>query len=452
MRAPSHVRPPRPELRVFLEDIRENPGDDGVRLILADWLEDHGDDSDRARAELIRLQCALPRAGKLAGRVRRRADKIVATWADDWLGPLHSLAPSWHFERGMLRLALRAVTCFDQRVEDVSRTEAYAWAESLTILDAVPGTVGQLVNHPLVAPLRELSFVDSRVGDNGLELLARAEGLRDLRKLGLAFCGVGGRGLAALRVADALPRLESLDLSQNHLGDADLVPLLLSANPPRLRELHLAHNNLHNGAACLLAQSPLMSSLEVLDLRANRSLGAGGIVHLVGNANARRLRSLNLSQTQPGAAGASALVASPHLARLEELYLDRCDLRDEVAKQFLLAAGLPRLNSIGLGRNMLGDEAAVALAVGPPRPWRRVQLSGNYIGPEGAEALAGSPNLVGVEELCLGGNVLTDAGASSLAWSPHLGKLKLLNVSDNALSAAGQAALVRRFGRDVLLV
>jgi uncharacterized protein (TIGR02996 family) len=437
---------------VFLQDIRDCPDDEGVRLILADWLEDHGDESDQARSELIRLQCALSRAGKLAPRVRRRAEKLIATWADDWLGPLFSLAQGWSFERGRLHLTLRAITCFDPRVEEVSRTEAYAWTESLTVVEATPGTIGQLVQHPLVAPLRELSFVESRVGDNGLELLARAEGLCHLRKLGLAYCSVGGRGLSALRVVEALPALESLDLSQNHLNDADLVPLLLSASPPRLRELHLAHNNLHNGAACLLAQSPLMNFLEVLDLRANRSLGAGGIVHLVGHANASRLRSLNLSQTQPGPGGAAALLSSPHLPRLEELYLDRCDLRDEVAKAFLLSPGLPNLNTIGLGRNFLGDEAAIALAVGHPRPWRRIQLSGNYIGPDGAEALANSAHLSGLEEFCLGGNVLTDQGAQHLVWSPYLDKLTLLNLSDNALSPGGQAALLRRFGREVVLL
>src|SRR5262249_19299503 len=36
--------------------VKEAP-EDVPRLVLADWLEEHGDETDRAHAELIRLQC-----------------------------------------------------------------------------------------------------------------------------------------------------------------------------------------------------------------------------------------------------------------------------------------------------------------------------------------------------------------------------------------------------------
>lgn len=40
----------------FLHDIVTNPADDVVRLIYADWLNDHGQED---RAEFIRVQCEL---------------------------------------------------------------------------------------------------------------------------------------------------------------------------------------------------------------------------------------------------------------------------------------------------------------------------------------------------------------------------------------------------------
>jgi uncharacterized protein (TIGR02996 family) len=40
--------------RPFLDDIRDNPHDDRLRLVLADWLDDQGQ-SDRA--EFVRLLC-----------------------------------------------------------------------------------------------------------------------------------------------------------------------------------------------------------------------------------------------------------------------------------------------------------------------------------------------------------------------------------------------------------
>src|SRR5437660_498252 len=63
----------------FLRDIREHPDDDAVRLIYADWLEEHArTEADRARAELIRVQCRLTAGGadvaeRLALEVRQRA-------------------------------------------------------------------------------------------------------------------------------------------------------------------------------------------------------------------------------------------------------------------------------------------------------------------------------------------------------------------------------------------
>jgi uncharacterized protein (TIGR02996 family) len=40
----------------FLQSICEAAGDDGPRLVYADWLEDNGQPQ---RAEFIRLQCRL---------------------------------------------------------------------------------------------------------------------------------------------------------------------------------------------------------------------------------------------------------------------------------------------------------------------------------------------------------------------------------------------------------
>lgn len=43
----------------FLPAILTAPDDDTPRLIYADWLEEHGGDAGRARAEFIRVQCRL---------------------------------------------------------------------------------------------------------------------------------------------------------------------------------------------------------------------------------------------------------------------------------------------------------------------------------------------------------------------------------------------------------
>jgi uncharacterized protein (TIGR02996 family) len=87
-----------PRLLALLEEARLAPDDDGPRLVLADWLEDHG---DAARAEFLRLQCHSPRLAAAQERCRALLDRHGGAW----LGPLWRWPPrrlAWH--RGLLTL------------------------------------------------------------------------------------------------------------------------------------------------------------------------------------------------------------------------------------------------------------------------------------------------------------------------------------------------------------
>lgn len=63
----------------FIEDIRANPEDDDLRLIYADWLEEHDD----PLGELIRIQCELDNSRRRLGsfwvkrKPRRRGEWLV---------------------------------------------------------------------------------------------------------------------------------------------------------------------------------------------------------------------------------------------------------------------------------------------------------------------------------------------------------------------------------------
>src|SRR5262249_47472223 len=59
----------RPELLALLADVKENPADLTPWLVLTDWLEEHGDEADQARAEYCRL--CFDKLGK-------------KTYASDW--------------------------------------------------------------------------------------------------------------------------------------------------------------------------------------------------------------------------------------------------------------------------------------------------------------------------------------------------------------------------------
>jgi uncharacterized protein (TIGR02996 family) len=69
----------------FLEQIRDAPDDDTLRLVYADWLDEHRlRPDDPVRAELIRLQVALTRSARLDNgrdlderRIQWRCDTLV---------------------------------------------------------------------------------------------------------------------------------------------------------------------------------------------------------------------------------------------------------------------------------------------------------------------------------------------------------------------------------------
>src|SRR5262249_35857239 len=86
----------------FLDAILEDPEDDAVRLIYADWLEEH---DQPARAEFIRVQIALaklhafdPRRAPLA----RRERELLAAHEIAWVSDLPQGVEGWQFARGFI--------------------------------------------------------------------------------------------------------------------------------------------------------------------------------------------------------------------------------------------------------------------------------------------------------------------------------------------------------------
>src|SRR5438874_2329406 len=81
--------PPRPQVLSLLEQAKDTPDDDAPRLVLADWLEEYGDEHDRARAELIRTQCRRARLISYTPAADELDERIVKLWRGQkkhWLG------------------------------------------------------------------------------------------------------------------------------------------------------------------------------------------------------------------------------------------------------------------------------------------------------------------------------------------------------------------------------
>jgi uncharacterized protein (TIGR02996 family) len=84
--------------RTFIDAILEDSDDDTPRLVLADYLEEYGDASDRARADFIRAGCeAANLAAEDLRRVplERREDELLAEYGAAWASGLPGHPSQW---------------------------------------------------------------------------------------------------------------------------------------------------------------------------------------------------------------------------------------------------------------------------------------------------------------------------------------------------------------------
>jgi uncharacterized protein (TIGR02996 family) len=345
----------------LLQDVVENPDDDTPRLILADWWEEHGNASQRARAELIRAQIELSRLPEDDPReeeLRRREAALLHEYGRAWRAELTKLpAVTWgKFVRGFVS---------GVRVEGVQNF--------LHLAD--------LIFHAI--PVRSLAI---RKVDH-LGPLLDSDYILRIRELDLGENRLQAVHMPRLFETTQLFRLASLLLHQNNLYWYDLADLARTSNLPSLTELYLSGNHLSERGAHNLAQSNRFPKLTLLDMRDNY-IGLSGVAALVESSHRTQLRTLWLVNTSIGVG------ASNDLSFLE--------------------GRLPNLRSLWLGHSILGDRV-VSLATDPTRTsLRDLDLGHCRLGEIGARSLAESRYLSGLRSLRLSGNSFSNQTAHLL--------------------------------------
>ncbi len=75
----------------FLKSILANPDDDGLRLVAADWLEEHGE-CDRAEFIRVQVELAASRNGGMPAlhfsNLRRRERELLEAHGEQWAAPV----------------------------------------------------------------------------------------------------------------------------------------------------------------------------------------------------------------------------------------------------------------------------------------------------------------------------------------------------------------------------
>jgi uncharacterized protein (TIGR02996 family) len=307
------------ERGALLSDAVENSDDDTSRLVFADWLDDHGGESDRAWAEFIRLECA---AAKLPASHKKdeRRQALLAAHAAAWFGPVadKSIVREYETDRGFVSLielppnqfTAHAAAMFEHcpLIEEVFLTHVGFWKRCFA--------------RPEWAKVSRFGAADFMMTAQAAVRLAESASMCNLRELNLACSAVGPRGGAAIGRSPHLSRLESLDLLDSHVQDRGATAILTGRQFAGLTELVLAGNDLTDATAQALASATHLNQLTTLSLHDN-ALTDRGIALIAAAPHLAGLTRLNLHTNRFGDAGAEALLASPHLGQLRSLAVGR---------------------------------------------------------------------------------------------------------------------------------
>jgi uncharacterized protein (TIGR02996 family) len=378
---------PSAEELAFLAGIRDQPDDDGPRLIFADWLDERGD----PRGEFIRLQCALaclpdddPRFEALHMRATDLLDLHKAAWTEK----LQGLASGFEFRRGLLDSVAVDAQTFLERGQDLFRLGPIRRVRFEDAGKCFPA----LMESPLLSRIRELDLINCSLGNGGPVLIARARQLARLEVLDLGFNDITDQGLRTLADISHLVNLRELSLNDNRqIGTPGVRALADSPHFAQLRRLDLSGNGLSETALKVLINGESLKQLDSLALEGN-NIGDGGVEALARSDLLRRILArspaLNLGRNNIGPLGAQALAESPLLEAVETLNLDINAIGDAGLRSLAQSPYLVRLLQLNVSENRIGDAGVLALARSDrPRTLTFIDLTRNFVTSDSIRAL-----------------------------------------------------------------
>lgn len=333
--------------KALLGAIWEHPHDDTVRLAYADWLQEAGGASNAARAEFIRLQCALAKLDDWddgAEPLKVRIKPVWKRWGRRWRARLPEPHRECEFRRGFPHFDLTRyeipdaikLTVGDIEAAPLSVCHYNVKGTELADFLAWPGLrfqdrfsprpprlptdwVRKVVECPALRNVSELCTIDCPLAPDEVKLLLDAWADRHLPNLSLAG-PIGDEGLAVLAAHPTLAKVRRLDL-RGHRGTAAGVRVLgVSSFLGSVRELNLSSSAAPEDLIHELVRWPIMPAVRRLSLGLARVTTAGALALADAPALAD-LRELVLGFNSIGAAGCRALARSPHLNRLTLLTL-----------------------------------------------------------------------------------------------------------------------------------
>jgi uncharacterized protein (TIGR02996 family) len=235
--------------------IRANPDDDTPRLVYADWLQENGDE---ARAEFIRLQCAiakLPNDRETNRKVRpameHRQRVLLTANRERWAEPALRL-----YRRNRHPASGRIVVDFRR---------GFIWGLQIDLDGAFRLTTAS----PLLEPMEGLVITESNRLVGNAKKLAAVVGWEHAACFRIISLRYTNDEDAYLIVRGRLSRLVELGLCDGSVTDVGAGELAGWAGGANLLALNLYANRIGDVGAKALAESPHLAGLRRLDLRRN---------------------------------------------------------------------------------------------------------------------------------------------------------------------------------------
>jgi hypothetical protein len=243
------------------------------------------------------------------------------------------------------------------------------------------------------------------------------ESIAEVKWASFARVPAGKLNAADLAKLKALPKLEELVFGGNAGTDAGVAEIAKAA--PRLRRLWLFRSAVTDAAFPHVAT---MGELEALHLAGLR-ISASALVEV---ARLKKLRVLELDDTNVGDAGLDAIKAMPALAEISFK-----DMRGVGARGMTALAGLRRLDTLHLGFAEVDDSLEKLAA---SRTLRQLVLLRATVTDARAAAIA---KIKSLRVLVLSYTPITDGALAHVSALPQLATLELVStrITDDGVKA-----------------
>lgn len=383
----------------FVRQVIEDPFDPDIRLVFADYLEEHED----ARSELIRMQAERtsvaiydPRRLELVAREQ----EVLKRAGYSFFGQLPDGVPPLCSEGGFYSGVSLSVTAFLKL-----RSRLFKSAPITTLrLDGRTGKLQRLADSKELKQIENLTFAVN-AGPEQLSLFFSSPNLIRLKTLKLEIARLTPDIMSTILQSAFAANLESIEFSKTY-GTGDWVlETIAGTPPPKLTALALGDSRVSEAGIALLSDSEAFESLRSLQFSGAFSSTAFARLQDMGVCQ----KLVRLSAQRPSLTSAAFELQSP-LQHLRWLHagsaLTSADLK-RILKHY------PKLEILELPGNTIDDTGvACLLESGIYNNLRRLDLSGNQITLEGAEDLGFENN--GTTEVLLDQNALNQADVKSI--------------------------------------